>query len=302
MTQDNDEQPGEKKRKVAKTALYKVAKTMLFRKSQTDEPVSQLPEAAPVQPPEQPRTKVAKTVLDHQLIAKVREQFEERENERLQEELTKRELEPVKIIPPIQADRQISSCPFSWTEEAGKQRLKHCDNCQAPIYRLDGMEIEEVEGIILRRENKDKFVLYGRPDGKFMTSDCPIAHRRRVQILGLAAVVAVCIIVALAGFMLMPQTPAPSSIPAPTATTTEEAPAPTAVTPKAAASSKGTSSSTGTHHYEAGDPIPVVPAAEPSKIKQPEKTFSEQEQKGEFWQFPNGQPADDFTRSSGSEK
>src|SRR4051812_22407656 len=115
MTQDNDEQPGEKKRKVAKTALCKVAKTMLFRKSQTDEPVSQLPEGAPVQPPEQPRTKVAKTVLDHQLIAKVREQFEERENERLQEELTKRELEPVKVIPPIQADREISSCPFSWT-------------------------------------------------------------------------------------------------------------------------------------------------------------------------------------------
>jgi hypothetical protein len=291
MTNDNNEQSGEKKRKVAKT--------MLYRKPKKEQ---ELPPAQPsAEPPvEKPKTKVAKTKLDHRLIMNVQSQFGERKNERLQQEIASRQLEPVKQIEPIQAQKMVTACPFSWTDESVKERFRYCGNCQKAIYQLDGLEIEQAEALILKRENRDKFVLYERPDGKFMTSDCPVAQKRRMQIVGLVAGVCVCVAAAVAAFIMMPpssQSPSPSfsdSSSDPTASVVTTTPTDAGGT---SAKSDGSATSGGTtHHYEAGDPIPATPPSSGMSTKKPEKTFSEQEQKGEFWQFPNGQPADDFSR------
>lgn len=279
--QEGEKQPPEK-RKVAKTMLYRMPP-----KSQ-GEPDAQ--EISPVTPPEKP--KVAKTMLDHKLILDIRSRFGLRENERLEQQISQRQLEPVKVIEPIKADKRVSSCPFSWTEESAKVRIKHCGECQKAIYHLDGLEEEQVAALILKRENLDKFVLYERPDGKFMTSECPVAQKKRTQLIGLVAG-CVCAIALLIAFMMMQPSPSPTAVTSdPTASVAES-------------SSKDDSSSAAapivkeegtTHHYEAGDPMPAVPTPDASASK-PAKTFTEQEQKGEFWQFPNGQPADDFRQT-----
>jgi hypothetical protein len=294
MTDDNSEQSGSKKRKVAKT--------MLFRKvgpKNQQLPRGQETTPAPPPPLQKPRTKVAKTLLDVNLLINVQSQFGERKNERLQQEIAHRQIEPAKPIEPIEAQKKVSSCPFAWTDESVKERFKHCGNCQRAIYQFDGLELEQAKALILKRENRVKFTLYERPDGKFMTSDCPVAQRKRVQLLGLVACVCMCAIAAIAAFIMM-KPPLPSAfnsnneviVPeAATATATASSDADSST----AGSSKADTSSTVTHHYEAGDPMPTVSTPEPSKSKT-EKSFSVQEQNGDFWQFPDGQPADDFSR------
>jgi hypothetical protein len=286
MTQDNDEQSGENRRKVAKTKLYKVAKTLLSRKP---EPEQDMPQAAP--PPDEPKTRVAN----------VRAQFEVRESERIQQEIATRQAEAPKQIEPIEAEKKVKSCPFGWTEVGGKQRLNHCTQCQAPIYYLEGMELEEARGLIRRREGRKKVVLYSRPDGKFMTTDCPVAQKKRLQIVGLAVAIGFCMIAAVAAFIMMPPAPPPTATSTPEASAPETSVPETTVTTTPAESSSSARSSDGatTHHYEAGDPMPPVTPAAPYKTKA-ETSFSEQEQKGEFWVFPNGQPADDFGRNPGA--
>lgn len=273
----------------------KVAKTMLYRKPQKAQEGSEAQGMSPAPPLEQAKTKVAKTMLDHKLILDIRSRFGERENERLEQQISQRQLEPVKVIEPIKAEKRVSSCPFSWTEESAKVRFKHCAKCQRTIYDLDGMEQERVEALILKRENLDRFVLYERPDGKFMTSDCPVAQKRRIQLIGLVAV-CVCAIALVAAFMMMqpPPTPAVDGASEPTSSDAASSKADASSPASTVVNDEGT-----THHYEAGDPMPAVPAPDASKKKAP-KSFSKQEQRGDFWQFPNGQPADDFTPAPGA--
>jgi hypothetical protein len=312
MTMDNGEQSGEKKRKVAKTIPYKVAKTLLYKKPVEDEQPVQ--EASPT-PPAEEHPKVAKTILDHKLIMNVRSQFGQRENERLQQEILSKQAEPPAAIEPIEAQKTVKSCPFSWEEESTKVRFKHCGNCQKAIYHFDGLEQEQVDALVLKRENREKFVLYKRPDGKYMTSDCPLAQKKRTQVVTLVAVVCACVIASIAAFVIV----GPPSIP--TASSTSGTPVTSGADPSATGSSATGSSATGssatgssatgsstssspgdgTHHYEAGDPMPAAtPSAQPAQT-QPNKGFSEQEQKGDFWQYPEGQPTDNFTTTTSTD-
>jgi hypothetical protein len=308
--QPSEEQPSEDKPKVAKTTLYrkpkdndeqpgedkpKVAKTTLYRKPQIGPDLPPEDEISPEPVAEKPKTKVAKTKLDHKLLMSIKSQYGERENERLQQEIFKRELEPVKTIEPIKAERKISSCPFSWTAVSTKERVKHCDKCQKPVYQLDRMELEQVDALILKRENREKYVLYERPDGKFMTSGCPVAHRRRLQMVGLVAAICICVVAAVAASIMMPPPPPPAAATAPAADSATEVMPPATVTPNA--SSASSTSGTSSHHYQAGDPMPVVPTSVPP-TNEPQKLFSQQEQSGDFWQYPNGKPTEDDIKGS----
>lgn len=234
---------------------------------------------------------VAKTLLDHNVIIETQSRSAERQKERLEQEISKRQLEPTKIIEPITAKRKASgSCPFSWSEGNARERFKYCSNCQANIYNFDGLEQEEAEALVFKRENRDKFVLYGRADGKFMTSDCPVAVSKRNKsiVLVSACVGAIALIGAM--FILMPK---------PTHDPTADAPqsAPDTVlsdsddsdkkSTKSAQSSKSAQSNDGAaYHYHDGDV--VTPAAPAQKEEnQPAQTYSETEQSGDFWQYDN---------------
>lgn len=119
--------------------------------------------------------------------------------------------EPSKPPPDkVRADKVASTCPFVWDETDSKEKYRYCSKCQTPIYNFDGMERLEAEALIFNRENRNKFTLYGRKDGKFMTVDCPVqARRNKNLILSLVAGLAL-LIGAAALVMLMSPPPQPS--------------------------------------------------------------------------------------------
>ena len=212
-----------------------------------------------------------------------------REKQRIEQEISQRLLDPPKKIEPIAARKKVSSCPFTWNEESTRERFKHCTNCQSAIYNFDGIELPQAEALIFKRENRKKFVLYKREDGKYMTSDCPVAKRRRAQIAGLVAA-GFCLVVCLAlVLMMMPPAPPPTAS-NPTATGSPDV----AKTDRHwlnAPSAVSTGGDLKTQHYVEGQPIPTTPASD-SANNQTQKSYSDSEEKGEFWQFPNGQNAD----------
>lgn len=242
---------------------------------------------------------VAKTLLDHNVIIETQSRFGERQKERLEQEISKRQMEPIKIIEPIKPQKKARSCPFTWTEENAKERFKYCSNCQSNIYNFDGLEQAEAEALVFKRENREKFVLYGREDGKFMTSDCPFALQKRNKTIVLVSVCISAVACIIALLILMPKPPAHD----PTTDAEKSAPPDTVssdsedseTSSQTDGSSQSGNSSTGdasqtnnssdgaAYHYHEGDPEPSAPKEDSSK--NPSENFSEQEQSGDFWQF-----------------
>lgn len=233
---------------------------------------------------------VAKTLLDHNVIIENQLRSGERQKERLEQEISKRQLEPTKIIEPIQAKKKASSsCPFSWSEGNAKERFKYCSTCQANIYNFDGLEQEEAEALVFKRENREKFVLYGRADGKFMTSDCPAAvnKRNKTIVLVSACVGAIALIGAM--FILMPKPTHDPTADAPQAappdTVLSDSEDSDAKSSKSAKSGKSSQSNDGAaYHYHDGDAMPTVAPKEDTS-NQPSASYSDSEQSGDFWQY-----------------
>lgn len=230
---------------------------------------------------------VAKTLLDHNAILKAQAL---RQKARVEQEISLRQQQPVKIVEPIKARNEVRSCPFSWAEDSSTERFKHCSKCQSTIYNLDGMEFSEAENLIFKRENRKKFVLFKRPDGKFMTSDCPVEQKRKQQIVGIVAI-CICVIACIAGFLILmpPSTPSVNSNtwgePSPSAVTTESWSVDEPTKSSTPTKSSGTKSSGTSQHYEAGDVLPKEPASGVSTNKPVQNPVNQSEEKGDFWEF-----------------
>jgi hypothetical protein len=154
---------------------------------------------------------VAKTRLDHDILLQAVSDSKVREEARVAAILEEKAKEPPKPPPDkVRADKTASICPFVWDETDSKEKYRYCSKCQTPIYNFDGMERPEAEALIFNRENRNKFTLYGRKDGKFMTVDCPVqARRNKNLILSLVAGLAL-LLGAAALVMLIPPPPQPS--------------------------------------------------------------------------------------------
>ncbi len=230
---------------------------------------------------------VAKTLLDHNAILKAQAL---RQKARVEQEISLRQQQPVKIIEPIKARKEVRSCPFSWTEDSSTERFKHCSKCQSTIYNLDGMEFSDAENLIFKRENRKKFVLFKRPDGKFMTSDCPFEQKRKQQIIGIVAI-CICVVACIAGFLILmpPSTPGVNNStwgePAPSTVTTQSWSVDEPTKSSTPTKSSGTKSSGTSQHYEAGDALPTEPASGVSTNKPVQKPVSPSEEQGDFWEF-----------------
>ncbi len=87
-----------------------------------------------------------------------------------------------------------SSCPASWEEMEGNDRVRSCDQCQLQVYNLSAMSQQEAEDLLGRSERRLCVRLYQRDDGTVMTADCPLgieAFRRGVywgivKVIGIA--------------------------------------------------------------------------------------------------------------------
>ncbi|MFN8553326.1 MAG: hypothetical protein U0103_17770 [Candidatus Obscuribacterales bacterium] len=152
---------------------------------------------------------VAKTKLDHAILLQAVSESKHREEARVAALLSEKSKQPPKPPPNyVKADKSASTCPFVWNETDSKEKFRYCTKCQTAIYNFDGLERPEAEALIFSRENREKFTLYGRADGKFMTVDCPLQSRRKKNMLFSLVAGLVLLAGAAAVIMLMPPQPA----------------------------------------------------------------------------------------------
>ncbi len=195
-------------------------KSIKFSKTMTQanlEKLENLHEGSQWKPPSESSTRkkpyvqeqfIAKTKLDHDILFQAVSTSKIREEAKVAAFLVEKSKEAPKPPPvAVKADKQSSACPFKWEETDSKEKYRYCTKCQTAVYNFDGMERPEAEALIFNRENRDKFTLYSRPDGKFTTIDCPLQKKRqRDFIMGL--IVAVAVLIGVVGLLLLtPQTP-----------------------------------------------------------------------------------------------
>lgn len=143
------------------------------------------PEPAEIDSQSQPKKapKVMKTMLDHAIlrdtVAKAASELEVK----VAEQLKARANEPVKPFIAIEKFKMATPCSAVWDKSADGERFQYCSQCQLHVYDFGGIELPDAEELILKRENRKNAPLFKRADGKFLTSDCPIAAKRKQTLL-----------------------------------------------------------------------------------------------------------------------
>lgn len=254
-----------------------------------------------------PERFVARTMLDMDFLKDSLSASVQRAEEKMAESIAQKLAEPAKQLL-TQDDYKLAKvgCPFVWSDGADnpKDRVKYCTECSAQVYNFAGFDMAEAQSLIFKRENRTNAPLYKREDGKFMTTDCPIASKKKKDnqmLIGGAALVLILLVIMVVASFLSPQPP-----PAPPATSDQPPAAtdqpPATVTPPSASNTKtgGQSSGTGTsatggdsskpgaYHYVRGkgvvqEPVIVKPQ-EPVDNTIP-GTTSGFDEGGQFWKY-----------------
>lgn len=175
------------------------------------QPASARP-AIPGDQQELPRTKarnterfVAKTMLDHSVLSEQLVKSHEKEKMKAAYIAQEKANEPARDFHEVDSKKLAAPCAWTWNSTgSNKSRVQSCDKCQTQVYDFAGMEMPEAEALIFKQESKKKFTLYKRPDGKFMTSDCPVQAARKRNLVLLCVAGAIVMICAVAFFLLMP--------------------------------------------------------------------------------------------------
>lgn len=136
---------------------------------------------------------VDKTKLDMDAVLDMATKTVAEKDEKLREELDARPLEPTKPFQPIEKFRYASPCQSSWDKMTGSDSVRFCEKCKLQVYDFSKTEPSKAEEIIFKREGTKNFSLYKRRDGKYLTSDCPVALRNK-QTLMVAGIVAVLLV------------------------------------------------------------------------------------------------------------
>ncbi len=243
------------------------------------------------------RTPVAKTMLDHDMMAQaVSKSFVLKES-RVKDIIKEKAKEPVKTIVPVDCEKKALTCKFTWAENDPRERFKHCTICQAAVYNFSGLEMPEAEVIIFQRENLKKFTLYKREDGKFMTRDCPRqVKKKRDQIIMIGGSV-ILIATILTMLAMMPPPPRPAhddDSPTKGRTAVGDSPTSSGTAGGAKNSTGSTASPTSGHaattsdgvtHWHEGDAKPASPNSPSQETIAPvqEPKLDKRDESGEFW-------------------
>lgn len=150
---------------------------------------------------------VDKTKLDMDAVLDMASKTVAEKDDKLREELEARPAEPVKPIQPIEKFRPATPCKSTWDKMTGSGTVRFCEQCKLQVYDFSETELAEAEETVFKREGKKNFVLYRRKDGKFLTSDCPVAvkNKQMVVVAGIVAVVlATGIVIVLASVQQSP--------------------------------------------------------------------------------------------------
>lgn len=321
---DEPRKPQRKTRKIAKTVAMRtrsdIESAVLAATQSQEEPivpdneyltVSQN-DTVPANLSASGRMPVAKTMLDHDMMAQaVSKSFVLKES-RVKEIIKEKAKEPVKTIVPVDCEKKAMPCKFTWAENDPRERFKHCNVCQAAVYNFSGLEMPEAEVIIFQRENLKKFTLYKRDDGKFMTRDCPRqVKRKRDQFLLIGGSV-VLVATILTFLAMMPPPPRPAhNDDSPTHHSASGPNAGTDASPNAGPNAGGNTNTghptggalpttkDGVTHWHEGDAMPASPNSPSQQTIAPveEPKLDKRDESGEFWNVdPNEAPQGQFKR------
>lgn len=155
---------------------------------------------------------VARTMLDHELILDQLgdsiSRIEQKEMEEVREK--EREEEEKEALDPIAPFKTVKTCPWAWEDTGVQDKFRFCGECDNLIYDFTGMGKSEAEAIIFQRENRRKYTLYKREDGKFMTANCPQGAKkaRLIAFVSLVVIGILSFLVAATWFVMSRPKPA----------------------------------------------------------------------------------------------
>ncbi len=238
---------------------------------------------------------VAKTMIDHDALNLAVSQSFVLKEARIKETIKAKALEPQAQIEPIPCHKKALPCPWKWAEAEGRERFRYCQRCQTPVYHLEGLQIEQIDALILQRENLEKYTLYKRSDGKYMTRDCPEEVKHKREKFMLIAGIAAFAIVVVALFIIFPPS-APPSKSVQSVTEAQEKPQDSInnALPQGkpiSGAGGGKVRTGGTFHYDADAPdaarvLQAPPVAAPGSVSEeaaPVPTYTKEDETGEFW-------------------
>lgn len=185
------------------TAASESVSSRTFKSEPDSEPAETESQSQPKRAP-----RVMKTMLDHAIlrdtVAKAASELEIKVAEQLKE----RANEPVKPFVAIEKFKLATPCAAVWDKSADGERFQYCAQCRLHVYDFGGIELPDAEELIFRRENRKNAPLFKRADGKFLTSDCPIAAKRKQTLLFAKVGGVLLVLCVLALLLLLPkQTP-----------------------------------------------------------------------------------------------
>jgi hypothetical protein len=126
---------------------------------------------------------VDRTKLDVEACRDMAAKVVSEQESRLREQLESQPSEPMKPFQVIDKYRLASPCSSVWDKMTGTGCVRFCEQCKSQVYDFSKMEMPEAEKLIFQRENKEKFILFKRKDGKFLTADCPVGVRWKRTVL-----------------------------------------------------------------------------------------------------------------------
>lgn len=156
---------------------------------------------------------VAKTMLDHSLLFDALAKSSAKKEQKAAELAAEKALEPVVPFVGITKFKKASPCSWVWQETDSKERFRYCGQCQASVYNFEGLELPEAQALIFKRENRENAPLFKRADGKFMTTDCPVAAKATRNKISIAVVVIAVAATLAAVVALTPPAPPPAPPP-----------------------------------------------------------------------------------------
>jgi hypothetical protein len=161
-----------------------------------------------LQGPEEARgERISRTLLDHSVLFDTVSKSAEKMILKAAEEQKEKLKEPLVPFFPVQADRISSPCPWKWEGDEVKERIKYCDMCKHQVYNFAGIERPEAEALVFKHENQVAKTLFKRADGKFMSSDCPVAVKQTRGMVLAVVMGLLLLVIVFASMLLAPQPP-----------------------------------------------------------------------------------------------
>jgi hypothetical protein len=85
--------------------------------------------------------------------------------------------------------------------------VRYCGNCKRQVYNFSGIERPEAEALIFKHENQVAKTLFKRADGKFMTTDCPLAVKQARSMVLAVVIGMFFVLICITGMLLVPHDP-----------------------------------------------------------------------------------------------